>query len=334
MRIEKREDGSDLAIWAKAGMLPLAEQKDADLREGIVRGIASTNQIDRDGERLERGIFDKSLPGFIEAGAPLQWAHMGHIPVVGQVVEMSVGADGYPFVARFNTAEPLEVSANLSMRPHPKLLSMLYGNAMLRAFSVGFNPDWDSASDKDEHKWEGQTGATFFEGELLELSCCNVGSNRQALSEMAALAGSFKALGVAPPAAVLEARELLFTSIASVEPAAVSEFHYEAVFCPVSDFVKVRCIAGTGKTPDRIIGYRESGASALQSFRYPLDRFSSEHAKAHAKEHGASFVEAVEPGKAPEPIADPIVEPAYGVEVSQVLRRANQAAQEALASLS
>ena len=102
----------------------------------------------------------------------------------------------------------------------------------------------------------------------------------------------------------------------------------------MSEFVKVRCIAGTGKTPDRIIGYRESGASALQSFRYPVDRFSSEHAKAHAKEHGASFVEAVEPGKAPAPVADPIVEPVPGVEVSQALRRANKAVIETLSALS
>jgi len=315
-------------------MLPLSEQKDADLREGIVRGIASTNQIDRDGERLERGIFDKSLPQFLESGAPLQWAHAGWLPAVGNVLDFAQADDGYRFTAKFAIGEPLEMGANLSERPRPSHLSWMYANDVLRAFSVGFIPNWDSASDKKEHRWEGQTGATFFEGELLELSCCNVGSNRQSLSELQAMMASCKAVGAKPPPAVLEARELLFTSIASVEAAAVSDFHYEAEFCPVSEFVKVRCIAGTGKTPDRIIGYRESGASALQAFRYPVDRFSSEHAKAHAKEHGASFVEAVESGKAPVTVADPIVEPAYGVEVSQVLRRANQAAQEALASLS
>jgi len=315
-------------------MLPLSEQKDADLREGIVRGIASTNQIDRDGERLERGIFDKSLPTFLESGAPLQWAHAGWLPAVGNVLEFTQVDDGYRFAAKFAIGEPLEMGANLSERPRPAHLSWMYAHEVLRSFSVGFIPNWDSASDKKDDKWEGQTGATFFEGELLELSCCNVGSNRQAVSELQAMMASCKAVGAKPPPAVLEARELLFTEIEDCFASVRIGAEHEGTFAAAADFVKVRRIAGTGKTPDRIIGYRESGASALQAFRYPLDRFSSEHAKAHCKEHGASFVEAVEPGKAPAPVVEPIVEPVLGVELSQVLRRANKAAQEAIAALS
>jgi hypothetical protein len=220
---------------------------------------------------------------------------------------------------------------------------MLYGDAILRSFSVGFLPDWDAVSDKDDDKWEGQTGGTYLQAELLELSCCNAGSNRQALSDtgseaaqLQALAGSFKALGVKPPRELIAAaHELLFISIEDVLAGTADGTEHVATFADADDFVKVRRIVGTGKTPDRVIGYRESGASALQSFRYSVERFSPEQAKAHSSEHGATFTaaKATDRELEPEPVA--IVEPAHGdVEKSQTLRRAHLAVDRAIASLS
>ncbi|MFQ5471598.1 MAG: hypothetical protein ACE5FA_01765 [Dehalococcoidia bacterium] len=192
-RGDKLEDGREVLYW-DGGAFAASRQKATHLKAGIIHGIASTDQVDRDGERIAEGAFDKSLDGFLE-NAVLLWAHQHTLPAVGRVLDFKRTERRYEFDAEFAIGGPDaggKFFGSPPARPDPGLLHWLYERGFMRAFSVGFIPtDWTDGKDA---KLEGQEGTTYVEAELIELSCCNVPSNRGALAH--AMASTAKAFGL------------------------------------------------------------------------------------------------------------------------------------------
>lgn len=140
-----------------------------DVEKRQIRFLASTPDVDRDGEKILPTAFEKSIPGFMKNPIFLP-SHKnrldnGEPPVIGVIVSAWVDAKiGLWTVVKFAVTELAEK------------WWVLYRDGFMKAVSVSFLPI------KSHYEViEGKQILTFDEVEWLELSACTIPSNRGAL---------------------------------------------------------------------------------------------------------------------------------------------------------
>lgn len=144
--------------------------------------VASTDTIDRDGERVLPKSFDKDIDYYL-ANPVVLFAHDHHRPAVGKTTDWTSTDKEFLMKVDFAVDE----------NPFARMLWGLYANKYMSATSVGFIPLVVSDDEKD--KLEGQEGLTYPRNELIELSLVNVPSNRHAIENLpAAIKGDSKLL--------------------------------------------------------------------------------------------------------------------------------------------
>lgn len=171
-------------------------QKGVDAAERTVRGIASTIEIDRDGEAILPSAFSARMGKFIGSNAPFAAAHThrasdGGPTQIGWVAEMAIEAERVPCTFRFATTALAEEWWKLAADPKGKGV----------AFSIGFYPvefAWGTAEDLVRAYPElaapfrraalkaSDRVRVYTEIELVEISAVMAPSNRQSLQLLAA----------------------------------------------------------------------------------------------------------------------------------------------------
>lgn len=166
--------GSQATQWLAALRI-----KSVDKKGRRVTAMASTPDLDRDGEIILPSAFKESLARFMRNPVVLTSHNHrlddGRSPVVGNVVDAKVSGEGLLVVIEFHAETEL---AEEYWR--------LYSEKIQRALSVGFIPQ--------ESEWQQQDGERVLvhtKVELLEISCVPVGSNRQALTRAQQLRHDF-----------------------------------------------------------------------------------------------------------------------------------------------
>ena len=135
--------------------------------------LLTNNTVDRDSELVLPSSLEANLEYYLE-NPVLLFNHDFSIPAVGKMVDYNIGETEVTMIDRF--APDSHALA--------KVLWELYSaeDPFMRMFSIGFLPiQW---SNDPEDMLEGQKGLTFFEIEMFEHSCVNVGANRYALSKV------------------------------------------------------------------------------------------------------------------------------------------------------
>lgn len=95
----------------------------------VLRGYASTWVEDRDGEFVDPGAFDKSLPAYLEKNPIILWQHNQAFPI-GTMTEAFVDGNGLNVVALVHKPDPKE----------PPELHMAYNKirkGIVKTFSIG-----------------------------------------------------------------------------------------------------------------------------------------------------------------------------------------------------
>lgn len=142
--------------------------KSIDREKRRVRALASTGDLDRDGEVILPTAFEKTLEKYLENPVILA-GHKhrledGRSPVVGKTVNAWIDKQGLWIIVEF--------------APTPLGLEYweLYGNGYQRAFSIGFRGiQWS------DQKRDGKQIRIWQEVELMEISCVAVPANPAAL---------------------------------------------------------------------------------------------------------------------------------------------------------
>jgi HK97 family phage prohead protease len=141
-----------------------------DVENRQIRFLASTADVDRDGERILPSAFENTIPDFMKNSIFLAChAHRldsGEPPVIGKIIRAWVDAKvGLWIIVEFATSELGEK------------YWQLYRDNFMKAVSVGFIPiKWH------EEIIEGERVRTYDEVELIEVSAVAVPSNRGALA--------------------------------------------------------------------------------------------------------------------------------------------------------
>ena len=126
--------------------------------------IGSTGDVDRDKDVIDiKGMDTKNYKN----NPVILWSHDSSLPPIGKAESVVKSKDGLKFKIKF--AEP-EINAQADT------IFKLFKGGYLSAFSVGFAPDWDTASYNEK-----RGGFDFPKSELLELSAVNVPANQNAL---------------------------------------------------------------------------------------------------------------------------------------------------------
>ncbi len=149
----------------------LLSVKSIDKQARRITAIASTGNLDRDGEIIEPEAFRESLPIFMKNPIVLA-AHQhrlddGRSSVVANVISASVTSAGLEIIMQFHDVTGLAEE-----------YWQLYSKKIQKALSVGYI--------SLEGSYEQRNGKSVFvhtKVELLEISLCTVPSNREALSK-------------------------------------------------------------------------------------------------------------------------------------------------------
>lgn len=150
----------------KTKIIPF-EIKDINEEERSFLAVASTEDIDRDNDRIMADGWD--LDNFLK-NPVIPWAHRYGEPPVAQAAAVFVEEGKLKFRPRFATADEYPFADNIYK---------LYKGGFLRSFSVGFNPRRFEIVEREK----GRRGYDFIEQELWEISACTVPSNPNALVE-------------------------------------------------------------------------------------------------------------------------------------------------------
>ena len=155
-----------------------------DTEKRQIRFLASTPDIDRDGERILPTALEKSLPGFMQNPVFLA-CHQhrldgGEPPVIGKITRSWTDAAGLWAIVQFAESELAEK------------YWQLYRDGFMSAVSVGFIP-----IKQHEEFIEGKRVTTYDEVEWIELSGCAVPANRNALSKSKQRKADFVAAKIA-----------------------------------------------------------------------------------------------------------------------------------------
>jgi HK97 family phage prohead protease len=140
-----------------------------DEKNRQIRFLASTPDVDRDGERILPTAFEPHLAQYMTNPVFLAChksrLDSGDPPVIGKVVRAWVTKEGLWIIVEFATSELSEK------------YWQLYRDDFMKAVSVGFIPiKWH------EEIIEGKRVQTYDEVELIEVSACAAPSNRGALA--------------------------------------------------------------------------------------------------------------------------------------------------------
>ena len=148
----------------------LLDIKSVDEKSRRIEGIASTGNIDRDGEIILPSAFAESLPIYMKNNIVLAaHAHRldtGQSPVVANVIKAVITKNGLEVIIEFHDITELA-----------EQYWQLYSQKKQRGLSVGFIPQ---EGGYEEH--DGRRVYVHTKIEWLELSVVPVGSNREALS--------------------------------------------------------------------------------------------------------------------------------------------------------
>jgi len=141
-----------------------------DVEKRQVRFLASTPDVDRDGERILPTAFEKRLPIFMQnpVFCPSHKHRLdnGDPPVIGKIIRAWVDAKiGLWIIVEFATSELGEK------------YWQLYRDGFMKAVSVGFIP-----MESHTENINGEQVKTFDEVELIEVSAVAIPSNRGALA--------------------------------------------------------------------------------------------------------------------------------------------------------
>ena len=151
------------------------------VRDGVLRFVASTEDVDRDGDKIR--VAGWLLDNW-EKNPVFLWSHMDHMPPIGKGIGYEIG-------------EHLTIDVEFAQKgrdyddwpafiPSPETVYRLYEGGFLRAVSVGFLPTqykagWEMDDEERESIGLAAFGVLYEEQELLELSAVAVPSNPNAL---------------------------------------------------------------------------------------------------------------------------------------------------------
>lgn len=145
----------------------MIELKHFDVNEvkadGQMEFWASTKAVDRDGDIIVPGAFDKHIKRYMANPVFLAF-HNPFAPCIGITEEIKKDANGYLIRTKFHRKTELS-----------QTLYELYKDGYMRAVSVGFIT---KQADQNEHG-----GRNITEAELLEISAVNVPANPEALAK-------------------------------------------------------------------------------------------------------------------------------------------------------
>lgn len=143
-----------------------------DAEKRTLRATITTNQVDRDGEIVEPGAFEKRIESFLK-NPVLLWMHNPMNPPVGKITGVEFHKD--------------RIEANLQFRAAGKSdladeIFGLYEDGTLNSFSIGFRVFGmtDPAPDEATGKME---PPHITDAELMEVSCVTIPSNTGAVSK-------------------------------------------------------------------------------------------------------------------------------------------------------
>jgi len=141
------------------------EIKEVDEEQRSFLAVASTEDIDRDNDRIMADGWN--LDNF-KTNPVVPWAHRYGDPPVAQATDVFVDRGKLMFRPKFATADEY---------PFADTIFKLYKGGFLRTFSVGFDPKRYEIVEREK----GRRGYDFLEQELWEISACTVPSNPNAL---------------------------------------------------------------------------------------------------------------------------------------------------------
>ena len=141
------------------------EIKEIDEEERSFLAVASTEDIDRDNDRIMAAGWD--LGNFLK-NPVVPWAHRYGEPPVARASEVFIQDGKLMFRPKFPTKGEYEFADTVWK---------LYRGGFLRSFSVGFMPKRYEIVEREK----GRRGYDYLEQELWEISACTVPSNPNAL---------------------------------------------------------------------------------------------------------------------------------------------------------
>jgi len=150
------------------------------LKNGDIEAYVSTEAVDRMGDIIRAKGWE--LENFKRTGAPVLIGHEywvtagGHIPVIGNAVEIEIQRKGLWSVTRFH--EKTQISREAALLAREKIMPN---------WSVGFQPLEAPESRTDENG--NFKGFTFTKQELLEYSLVPIPANPEAVSKAMHMAG-------------------------------------------------------------------------------------------------------------------------------------------------
>lgn len=147
------------------------EIKDINEEERSFLAVASTEDIDRDNDRMMADGWD--LGNFLK-NPVVPWAHRYGEPPVAKATEIYVKDGKLMFTPKFASKEEYDFADTIFR---------LYKGGFLRSFSVGFMPKRYEIVEREpaEAGKKGSRGYDYLEQELWEISACTVPSNPNAL---------------------------------------------------------------------------------------------------------------------------------------------------------
>lgn len=146
-----------------------ADVKDAGERK--LAWVISTGSVDRDADTIDPKGWDAE--GWVEAGAPIMWAHNYSIPPYN----VPIAQGSKPTLVEGKKLRSVADFGEAGLYPFADLIYEMAKRGRIRAASVGFRPvRWAFNEERGR-------GMDFFEQELLEWSIVPVPSNREAIQE-------------------------------------------------------------------------------------------------------------------------------------------------------
>lgn len=144
--------------------------KSIDVKNRRITALASTANVDRDGDIIEPEAFRKWMPVYMKNPVVLTThqhrLETGQSSVIANVIDTKIDKNGLTVVIEFHDITGLAEE-----------YWKLYSQKKQRAFSVGFAP---RAS--EDRRVGDEWVRVYTEVELIEISCVPVGSNRESLS--------------------------------------------------------------------------------------------------------------------------------------------------------
>lgn len=167
--IGKTEDGQD--IYGMDFDIEVKEAKQTEDGKRVISMIGSTPSVDRDGDTINQSGWD--LRAF-RSNPVVQWAHSHAIPAIGRANKFIKSKESLDF-------QEIEFPKE-GIHPFADMIYALLKDKFIRMCSVGFIPlKHEKREVEDDEKDRFWSPRNFIKQELLELSICNVGSNRDAL---------------------------------------------------------------------------------------------------------------------------------------------------------